>query len=53
MIVGFYSQVFFGGGTYYKLSKRDDEEKYKFEYCKAIMPNHIPGAEEYIKNMIH
>ena len=49
MIIGYYHQIFFGGGTYYKLSKKEDEKKYKFEYCHQSVPNHIPGAEEYIK----
>ena len=49
MIIGYYDQIFFGGGTYYKLSKKDNEEKYKFEYCHQSVPNYIPKAEEYIK----
>ena len=39
---------FFGGGTYYKLSKKDEEEKYKIEYSHSANPNIIPKAEEYI-----
>lgn len=49
MIIGYYGQSFFGGGTYYKLSKKANEEKYKFEYTHTIVPNYIPNAEEYIK----
>jgi len=49
MIIGYYHQIFFGGGTYYKLSKKDNENKYKFEYCHPFIPNYIPKAEEYIK----
>lgn len=49
MIVGYYHQVFFGGGTYYKLSKNSQESKYKFEYCHSAIPNYIPNAENYIK----
>ena len=49
MIIGYYHQVFFGGGTYYKLSKQEGEEYYKFEYCHQAVPNYIPKAEEFIK----
>lgn len=49
MIIGYYHQIFFGGGTYFKLSKRDNEDKYKFEFCHSAIPNYIPNAEEYIK----
>ena len=42
-------KAFFGGGTYFKLSKRDNEEMYKFEYCHQSLPNYIPEAEKYIK----
>lgn len=49
MIIGYYEQSFFGGGTYYKLTKRDNEDKYKLEYSKSEVPNYIPNAEEYIK----
>ena len=38
---------FLGGGTYYKLSKKDEEEKYKIEYSHSANPNIIPKAEEY------
>lgn len=51
MIIGYYHQVFFGGGTYFKLSKKEEEKKYKIEYCHQSVPNHIPGAEEYIKKV--
>lgn len=27
MIIGYYDQAFFGGGSYYKLSKKENEEK--------------------------
>ena len=49
MIIGYYHQAFFGGGNYYKLSKRDNEDEYKFEYCQQAVPNYIPNAEKYIK----
>ena len=49
MIIGYYEQSFFGGGTYYKLSKKDEEAKYKIEYSHCAIPNNIPKAEEYIK----
>ena len=47
MIIGYYEQIFFGGGTYYKLSKKDEEEMYKIEYSHSANPNIIPKAEEY------
>lgn len=50
MIIGYYHQIFFGGGTYYKLSKKENEDIYKFEYCHSAVPNHIPNAEEFIKS---
>lgn len=49
MIIGYYGQAFFGGGTYYKLSKQKSDDKYKFEYIRTIIPNYISNAEEYIK----
>ena len=49
MIIGYYHQLFFGGGTYYKLSKKAQDCKYKFEYCHSVIPNYIPNAEEFIK----
>lgn len=49
MIIGYYGQIFFGGGTYYKLSKKENEDKFKFEYIHTIVPNYISNAEEYIK----
>lgn len=49
MIVGYYHQIFFGGGTYFKLSKKDNEDKYKFEYCHSAIPNYVPEAENYIQ----
>ena len=49
MIIGYYHQIFFGGGTYYKLSIQEGKEQYKFEYCHQAVPNYIPKAEEYIK----
>lgn len=49
MIIGYYHQLFFGGGTYYKLSKKIKDSKYKFEYCHSAIPNYIPDAEKYIK----
>lgn len=49
MIIGYYEQVFFGGGTYYKLSKKIEEINYKIEYSHSAVPNYIPDAEEYIK----
>lgn len=49
MIIGYYEQSFFGGGTYYKLSKKDNESKYKIEYAHSAVPNYIPEAEKYIK----
>ena len=44
MIIGYYEQIFFGGGTYYKLSKKDEEVKYKIEYSHCAIPNNIPKA---------
>jgi len=49
MIIGYYEQAFFMGGTYYKLAKKDNEDKYKLEYSHSVVPNYIPDAEEYIK----
>ena len=49
MIIGYYHQIFFGGGTYYKLSKKENDEKYKFEYCHSTIPNYISEAEKYIQ----
>lgn len=49
MIIGYYEQAFFMGGTYYKLTKKDNEDKYKLEYSHSVVPNYIPNAEEYIK----
>lgn len=49
MIIGYYQQIFFGGGTYYKLSKKDDKGEYKIEYSHSVVPNYIPEAELYIK----
>lgn len=49
MIIGYYQQIFFGGGTYYKLSNKDGEEKYKIEYSHSAVPNYIPKAKQYIK----
>lgn len=49
MIIGYYQQAFFGGGTYYKLTKKDDETKYKIEYSHSAVPNYIPEAEKFIK----
>ena len=49
MIIGYYEQAFFMGGTYYKLTKKDNEDKYKIEYSHSVIPNYIPEAEEYIK----
>ena len=40
MIVGYYHQIFFGGGTYYKLSKKDNEDKYKFENTNYPITNY-------------
>ena len=50
MIIGYYHQIFFGGGTYLKLSKKKQENKYKFEYCHSAIPNYIPKAEDFIKS---
>lgn len=49
MIIGYYEQSFFGGGTYYKLSKRDNESRYKMEYSHSTIPNYIPEVENFIK----
>lgn len=49
MIIGYYQQAFFGGGTYYKITKKDNENQYKIEYSHSAVPNNIPKAEEYIK----
>lgn len=49
LIVGYYGAAFYGGGTYFKLSKNAEEKQYKFEYCHQAVPNYIPKAEEYIK----
>ena len=49
MIIGYYHQSIFGGATYFKLTKKDNEEQYKFEYCHQVVPNYIPNACDYIK----
>ena len=49
MIIGYYHSVFFGGGTYFKLSKNSNDNFFKFEYCHSAVPNYIPNAEMYIK----
>ena len=49
MIIGYYGQSFFGGGTYYKLSKKENEDNFKFEYIHSIVPNYVINAEEYIQ----
>lgn len=48
MIIGYYEQSFFGGGTYIKLSRKD-EEAYRLESISSGTPNYIPDAEKYIK----
>ena len=48
MIIGYYEQSFFGGGYYYKISKKGNDLKYKFEMCHSAIPNYVPNAEEYI-----
>ena len=42
-------KYFFGGGTYYKLSNQENEQKFKFEYCHSAVPNYIPEADNYIQ----
>ncbi len=49
MIIGYYSQSFFGGGYYYKISKKNDDIKYKLEVLHSAIPNGIPNADQYIK----
>ena len=49
MIIGIYKQSFFGGGYYYKISKKENEAKYKFEMCHSVIPNDVPGGAEYIR----
>ena len=49
VIIGIYEQSFFGGGYYYKISKKENESKYKFEMCHSEVPNDVPKGEEYIK----
>lgn len=49
MIIGYYEQALFGRATYCKLTKKDNEIKYKIEYVYSDFPNHIPEAEDYIK----
>lgn len=49
MIIGIYKQSFFGGGYYYKISKKENESKYKFEMCHSAVPDDVPKGEEYIK----
>lgn len=48
MIIGYYEQSFFGGGTYIKLSRKENDD-YKIESITSEVPNYIPDAEEYIK----
>ena len=48
MIIGYYEQSFFGGGTYIKLSRKENND-YKIESITSEVPNYIPDAEEYIK----
>lgn len=46
----FMNNLFFGGGYYYKISKKENESKYKFEMCHSEVPNDVPKGEKYIKN---
>lgn len=49
MIIGYYGQSFFGGGTYIKLSTdKNKSDKYKIEYLHSAVPNYIENAEKYI-----
>lgn len=48
LIIGYYGAAFFGGATYLKLSKKENEN-YKIEKLHSAIPNHIPIAEKYIK----
>ena len=48
MIIGYYEQSFFGGGTYIKLSRKENDD-YKIESISSELPNYISDAEEYIK----
>lgn len=43
------NKAFSGGGTYFKLSKKNNEEMYKLEYCHQTVPNYIPDVEKYMK----
>lgn len=50
LIIGYYGQAFWGGGTYIKLTKRQNED-YKMEYVRSVMfPNYVPNAEKYIRS---
>jgi len=48
IIIGYYGSSYFGGGTYIKLSKKENE-KYKLEKISSKSPNYIPNADKYIK----
>lgn len=48
MIVGYYEQAFFGKGTYYKTSKKDDESKYKIAYAHSDVLNYVTNTKKSI-----
>lgn len=49
LIIGYYGQAFFGGGTYIKLSmNKNNDDRYKIEYLHSAVPNYIENAEDYI-----
>lgn len=48
LIIGYYGAAFFGGGTYIKLSKKENED-FKIEKIHSAVPNYIPNGEKYIK----
>lgn len=49
LIIGYYGQAFFGGGTYIKLSmNKSNDDRYKIEYLHSAVPNYIENAEDYI-----
>lgn len=50
LIISYYGQSFWGGGTYAKLTRQENED-YRTEYMRCIRrPNSVPGAEIYMRS---